>query len=96
MRFGRLDRRLEKARGRNIVRLVEEMTGKPVPAHLAAPVQVGARELDVRSGLEDTMRLAYIREIRRSRRNVSDYRTAAYVCALEKIARAYLELGIGH
>ena len=81
------------------MRLVEEMTGKQVPEHLAAPLLAGASEIDVvRSGLEDTMRLAYdqIRTIRRTRRNVPDYRTAAYLSALEKIARSYLELGIGH
>jgi glutamate dehydrogenase (NAD(P)+) len=99
IRFGRLDRRLEEARGRHVVRLVEEITGKSVPEPLAAPLLSGASEIDVvRSGLEDTMRLAYhqIRDIRHSRQNVPDLRTAAYVLALEKIARAYLELGIGH
>jgi len=99
IRFGRLDRRLEEARGRQVVRLIEEMTGKAVPDTLAAPLLAGSREIDVvRSGLEDTMRLAYnqIRTIRKSRRNVPDYRTAAYVSALEKISNAYLELGIGH
>jgi glutamate dehydrogenase (NAD(P)+) len=99
IRFGRLDRRLEEARGRHVVRLIEEMTGKSAPQSLAAPLLAGSSEIDVvRSGLEDTMRLAYnqIRDIRRSRRNVPDYRTAAYVSALEKIAKAYLELGIGH
>jgi glutamate dehydrogenase (NAD(P)+) len=99
IRFGRLDRRLEEARGRQVVRLIEGMTGKTVPEALAAPLLAGSSEIDVvRSGLEDTMRLAYnqIRDIRRSRRNVPDYRTAAYVSALEKIANAYLELGIGH
>jgi glutamate dehydrogenase (NAD(P)+) len=99
IRFGRLDRRLEEARGRHVVRLVEEITGKSIPEPLAAPLLSGASEIDVvRSGLEDTMRLAYhqIRDIRHSRQNVPDLRTAAYVLALEKIARAYLELGIGH
>jgi glutamate dehydrogenase (NAD(P)+) len=99
IRFGRLDRRLEEARGRQVVRLIEEMTGKKVPESLAAPLLAGSSEIDVvRSGLEDTMRLAYneIREIRKTRRNVPDYRTAAYVSALEKISNAYLELGIGH
>jgi glutamate dehydrogenase (NAD(P)+) len=99
IRFGRLDRRLEEARGRQVVRLIEEMTGKSVPKALASPLLAGASEIDlVRSGLEDTTRLAYnqIRDIRRSRRNVSDYRTAAYVSALEKIANTYLQLGIGH
>lgn len=99
IRFGRLDRRLEEARGRHVVRLIEEMVGKKVPEALAAPLLAGSSEIDVvRSGLEDTMRLAYnqIREIRRTRQNVPDYRTAAYVSALEKISNAYLELGIGH
>jgi glutamate dehydrogenase (NAD(P)+) len=99
IRFGRLDRRLEEARGRHVIELIEKVTGKSVPDHLAAPLLAGASEIDVvRSGLEDTMRLAYhaISEVRRSRENVSDFRTAAYVLGLEKIARAYQELGIGH
>ena len=99
IRFGRLDRRFDEARGRQILKIVEEMTGRDVPRHLAAPLEAGAHEIDlVRSGLEDTMRIGYnqIREIRRSRDNVHDYRTAAFVLALEKIADAYLEFGIGH
>lgn len=99
IRFGRLDRRFDEARGRQVVRLVEQMTGKPVPEHLASPLTAGASERDlVMSGLEDTMRLGYnqIREIRRSRKQVPDYRTAAFVLALEKIADAYLEFGVGH
>jgi glutamate dehydrogenase (NAD(P)+) len=99
IRFGRLDRRFDEARGRQILRIVEEMSGREVPRRLAAPLEAGAHEIDlVRSGLEDSMRLGYnqIREIRRSRDNVPDYRTAAYVLALEKIADAYLEFGIGY
>jgi glutamate dehydrogenase (NAD(P)+) len=99
IRFGRLDRRLDEARGRQIVRVIEELTGKQVPEQLAAPLSAGAREVDlVRSGLEDTMRIGYnnIREMRNSRNNIADYRTAAFVLALEKIADAYLEFGIGH
>jgi glutamate dehydrogenase (NAD(P)+) len=99
IRFGRLDRRLEEARGRQIVSVVEEMTSKTVPEHLASPLRAGAGELDlVRSGLEDTMRVAYnqLRETRQSRRNIPDYRTAAFVTALEKISQAYLEFGIGY
>lgn len=99
IRFGRLDRRLEEARGRQIIAVVEEATGHKVPERLANPLQSGAGELDlVRSGLEDTMRVAWnqIREVRQSRQNVPDYRTAAFVLALDKIARAYLEFGIGY
>ena len=99
IRFGRLDRRLQEIRGHQILKIIEEMTGKKVPHDLAAPLQEGAREIDlVRSGLEDTMREAYrqIREIRVSRANVPDLRTAAFVLAIEKISRAYLELGVGY
>jgi len=99
IRFGRLDRRLDEARGRQIRKIVEEMTGRPVPLRLAAPLEAGAHEIDlVRSGLEDTMRIGYnqIREIRLGRDDVPDYRTAAFVLALEKIAAAYLEFGIGN
>ena len=97
IRFGRLDRRLEEARGRQIIRVIEEMTGRPVPPQLAAPLVKGAGEIDrVRSGLDDTMHNAYnaTREVRLSRPNVLDLRTAAFVVAIEKIARAYAELGL--
>ena len=99
IRFGRLDRRFDEARGRQVIHVIEEMTGKKVPDELAGPLSAGAREIDlVRSGLEDTMRIGYnnIRDMRRSRANIPDYRTAAFVLALEKIADAYLEFGIGH
>ena len=33
-------------------------------------------------------------EIRNSRDNVPDLRTAAFVIAIEKIARAYIEMGL--
>lgn len=99
IRFGRLDRRLEENRGQQVIRIVEEMTGRKVPEHLAAPLKEGPREVDlVRSGLEDTMRIGYnqIREVRHSRKNIPDLRTAAFVLAIDKIATAYRELGIGH
>jgi glutamate dehydrogenase (NAD(P)+) len=99
IRFGRLDRRLQEIRGHHILKIIEEMTGKKVPDDLAAPLKEGALEIDlVRSGLEDTMREAYkqIREIRLSRPNVPDLRTAAFVLAIKKISSAYLELGIGY
>jgi len=99
IRFGRLDRRLEENRGRHVIHIIEEMTGRKMPEHLAAPLQEGPREIDlVRSGLEDTMRIAYnqIREVFRSNDKVVDLRTAAFVLAIGKIATAYREMGIGH
>jgi glutamate dehydrogenase (NAD(P)+) len=96
MRFGRLERRFEEARGERIIRVIEEMVGRPVPSELAAPLRHGANELDlVRSALDDTMRGAYtaMREALEQYRTVSDYRTAAFVVAIQKIARAYIEMG---
>ena len=66
IRFGRLDRRLEEARGQRILDVFREMLGREVPEELAAPLRYGAGEIDlVRSGLDDTMRNAYntIREV---------------------------------
>jgi len=96
MRLGRLERRLEESRGEAIVEIIERMVGKPVPPELAAPLKHGPNEIDlVRSALDDTMRNAYasMRAALESYRDVTDYRTAAFVVAIEKIARAYVEMG---
>lgn len=97
IRFGRLERRLDEMRGRQVIEAIEATVGKKVPEHLVPKLTTGADELDlVRSGLDDTMRLAYneIREIFLSRKDVPDLRTAAYVLAVEKIARSYQEMGM--
>ena len=97
IRFGRLDRRFEEVRGRQILQAIEDLTGRQAPEAVRVQLTRGAQEVDlVRSGLEDTMRLAYndIREILLSRDGVPDLRTAAFVLALEKIARSYQEMGL--
>ena len=58
---------------------------------------IGADELAlVRSGLDDTMRLAYqeISEVLHSRDDITDFRTAAFVVSLQKITRTYMEMGV--
>ncbi|MCZ6633981.1 MAG: Glu/Leu/Phe/Val dehydrogenase [bacterium] len=97
IRFGRLDRRHEEIRGQQIIDALEELLGKSVPDHLKSNLTHGGDELDlVRSGLEDTMRTAYqnIREIHLSRDEIPDLRTASFVIAIEKISRAYIEMGL--
>ena len=97
IRFGRLQRRLEEARGTAAIQAIETTTGRSVPDHLKTVLMRGADELDVvRSGLDDTMRQAYqaIREVFRSRKEAGDLRTAAYMVGLEKIARSYYEMGL--
>ena len=92
IRFGRLGRRLDEMRGREIANTLEAMTEKEVPDRIRKRLMRSVDELDlVRSGLDDTMCDAYneIREILNARPNVQDLRTAAYVLAIEKIAKSY-------
>ena len=97
IRFGRIERRFDEARGRHIIGAIEAMTNNQVPDWMRTEIVRGADELDlVRSGLEDTMRLAYqdIREALLSHDKIKDYRMAAYMLAINKIARSYIDLGV--
>lgn len=97
IRFGRMARRQDEYRGQGIVKALEQLTGAQLDPALKQVITTGADELDlVRSGLDDTMRLAYqeISEVFHSNEKIRDFRTAAIVIALRKIARSYLDLGI--
>ena len=97
IRFGRMDRRLDELRGARVVHALEVMMGKEIPEEIRTELTTGASELSVvRSGLDDTMRLAYqeISQVFHSSDAISDLRTAAFVVALRKIAKTYLEMGL--
>ena len=97
IRFGRMQRRLDEMRGTQVVRALEVMTGEKVPEDIYSELTTGADELAlVRSGLDDTMRLAYqeVSEVFHSSEGIDDLRTAAYVASIQKIARAYMEMGV--
>ncbi len=97
IRFGRMERRHEENRSQQMLSVIEQMTGQSVPPSLAREFISGADELDlVRSGLDDTMCKAYreIREVFWNREEVNDLRTAAFIVAIQKIARTYIEMGI--
>ncbi len=97
IRFGRMQRRFDEIRGHHHISALEELTGKFVPDALKEKIKKGASELDlVRSGLDDTVRTAFeeMQEILASNKKVTDYRTAAYVIAIKKIARSYLDIGV--
>ncbi|HBC55941.1 MAG TPA: glutamate dehydrogenase [Gammaproteobacteria bacterium] len=97
IRFGRIERRFDEMRGQHIISALESMTNNKVPDWMRSEIIRGADELDlVRSGLDDTMRLAYneIREQKLTHDAVTDLRTAAYVIAVRKISRSYLDLGV--
>jgi glutamate dehydrogenase (NAD(P)+) len=97
MRFGRLQRRFDELRGNRYASAIEEMTEKNMPAKLRTDIVHGASELDlVRSGLDDTMRMAFadIRDTMKRNPEIKDYRTAAFVIAIKKLAQSYYDLGL--
>ena len=97
VRFGRMGKRFEQAAYERILRIIEEKTAKPVSDAEVALIARGADEKDlVYSGLEETMINAYqqIRETWRTKDNVDNLRSAAFINAVDKIALCYLELGI--
>lgn len=97
IRYGRLEKRLEEARGQLLIEAMEGLVGRRCPPEMRAKLLTGPDERDwVHAGLEETMVTAYreIRAIWRGRPGVPDLRTAAFICAIEKIAAAYLDLGI--
>jgi glutamate dehydrogenase (NAD(P)+) len=96
VRFGRMERRFHEAKGRHIITAIEQATDVKLPDWLSDEISRGANEFDlVRSGLDDSMRLAFqdIIECRRTNDRIKDYRMAAYVLAIKKIARSYHDIG---
>ena len=97
VRYGRMERRLEERSEKAFLRAIETATGHRFTAEEFSTLARGAEEQDiVNSGLEDTMIQAYneIREIRKREPKIGDLRTAAFVNAINKVARSYLELGV--
>ena len=97
IRLGRMQKRHDEMRGIQMAAILEEATGGKFTPTMRSSITRGANELDlVRSGLDDTMRLAYqeIRSTLENEEKVHDLRTAAYVSSIRKIARTYLDVGI--
>lgn len=97
MRFGRMEKRFNQNTYNRLLNSVEELTGKTVSARDRAMLIKGADEVDlVRSGLEETMINSYQQfiQIYKRRKNITDLRTAAFVCALNKVANDYTTLGV--
>jgi len=97
VRFGRLEKRFEETAYGRLLRSVERATGTSFSAQEAQRIAHGASEVElVTSGLEETMVAAYheIREIHKRLDGKADLRTAALICAIDKIATAYEQMGI--
>jgi len=97
MRFGRMDKRFNQNKNMGIIGTVEKLTGKTLTNREKAQIARGADEVDlVRSGLEETMVSSFyqIHDTLKKRKNIEDYRTAAFVTALNKVANDYMTLGV--
>ena len=102
IRFGRMQRRQEEARHELIVKELERLDRYLGGAWSMSPdfkdkYLRGADELElVRSGLDDTMRIAYqsMRDVWHDREDVEDLRTAAYLVSIDKVAASYRAKGL--
>ena len=97
IRFGRMQRRQEEARHRLIVDEMERLTGNKVSDMFKERYLRGADELElVRSGLDDTMRIAWqsMAQVWRSREDVTDLRTAGFIVAINRVAETYQAKGL--
>ncbi|MBE1282613.1 MAG: glutamate dehydrogenase [Rhodobacteraceae bacterium] len=102
IRFGRMQRRQEEARHQLVIDELQRLDDYLGDAWSMSPdfkdkYLRGAGELElVRSGLDDTMRIAYqsMREVWHSRDDVRDLRTAAYLVSIDKVAKSYRAKGL--
>jgi glutamate dehydrogenase (NAD(P)+) len=102
IRFGRMQRRQEEARHQLVVDELEQISQAlgnqySLTDRFKQKYLRGADELElVRSGLDDTMRIAYqsMRDVWHDRADVEDLRTAAYLVSIEKVAASYRAKGL--
>jgi len=97
VRYGRLEKRFSDNMYRELIDIIESTTGRKVSELERKTILRGPDETDlVHSGLEDTMIGSYreIRDIYVSLEGVEDLRTAAFICAINKIGVSYEQLGI--
>jgi glutamate dehydrogenase (NAD(P)+) len=102
IRFGRMQRRQEESRHQHLIDELERLSADKGLGWTLSPgfkekYLRGAGELElVRSGLDDTMRIAYqsMREVWHSRQDVTDLRVAAYLVAIDRVAKSYRAKGL--
>ncbi|HIA61074.1 MAG TPA: glutamate dehydrogenase, partial [Pelagibacterales bacterium] len=96
IRMGRLNKRYEEHRGETILKALNSISSNKLSPKIIDQLVHGANEEDlIASGLEDTMRVAF-QEIleKKLSLNLPNYRIAAYIIALKKIEKSFLELGL--
>ena len=81
----------------NLIEAIEAMTGKSMPEKYKANFVNGIEEIDlIRSGLDDMMIDGFqsVKKEFNDNDKISDFRTAAYKVAIEKIALSYDFIGL--
>ncbi len=97
MRYGLLQKRADAYQREQIISVTENMMHARFPESVRRGLLKGLDEEDlVKSGLEETMVTGYqeISAILNKKKKVHDFRTAAFICAIEKVGLAYLQLGV--
>ncbi len=102
IRFGRMQRRQEEYRHQILIDELERLSsdkglGWTLSPGFKGEYLRGAGELElVRSGLDDTMRAAYqsMRAVWHGRNDVPDLRMAAYLVAIDRVAKSYKAKGL--
>jgi len=102
IRFGRMQRRQEEARHQILIDELERLSADKELGWTLSPgfkeqYLKGADELElVRSGLDDTMRAAYqsMRHVWHGREDVTDLRMAAFIVAIDRVAKSYRAKGL--
>jgi glutamate dehydrogenase (NAD(P)+) len=96
-RFGRMEKRFDASMYSGMLIVIEKSTDRKVSSDDRTLLTKGADEIDlVRSGLEETMSTAYeqFHQVWKRRKGANDLRTAAFVCALDKISNDYVSMGV--
>ena len=97
IRFGRLEKRKNIIQMNSLIEAIESMTGTSMPIKYKTNFLEGTNEIDlIRSGLDDMM-IDGFQEVKKeflTNNKISDFRTAAYKVAIEKIAMSYDSIGL--
>ena len=97
IRFGRLEKRRNQIQLNNLIEAIESMTGKTMPAKYKSNFHNGIEEIDlIRSGLDDMM-IDGFQSVKKEfieTDKITDFRTAAFKAAIEKIALSYDFIGL--
>ena len=96
IRFGRLQRRFDEQKMRDVIAAISKTTSKSISPLLYKKITSGATEKDLAySGLEDTMREAFQEILKEKNKNKKlNFRTAAYAIALKKLRKFHDAVGM--